>query len=354
MIGLHTIQYAKSLVKIVTVKIVECVPNFSEGRDLNKIRAIAREVESTPGVKLLGVEDNPDYNRTVITFAGTPEGVKEAARKSIAKAGELIDMSHHKGSHPRVGAADVVPFVPISGVTMEECVGLAVELAREVGEGLGIPVYLYREAARRPERRELANIRRGEYEGLPEKLVRERPDFGPCEFNERVKRAGATVIGARKLLIAYNVDLSTSELTIANKISGRVRETGVIRKVAGPAQTSERIPGLLKQVQAMGVKLSTGITQVSMNLLDYEITPPYVALEAVREEAKALGVEVTASEIVGLVSLAPLLMAGRFYMDRGTLQRAPTEELIRAAMKGLALRDFEPERKIIEYALGLS
>ncbi|HHT9131125.1 MAG TPA: glutamate formimidoyltransferase [Candidatus Tripitaka californicus] len=332
------------------MKIVECVPNFSEGKDLDKIRAIVREIESTPEVKLLGVEPDPDYNRTVVTFAGTPEGVKEAARKAIARAGELIDMSRHRGSHPRLGAADVVPFVPIRRVTMEECVRLAVELAREVGEGLGIPVYLYREAARRPERRELANIRKGEYEGLAEKLSRERPDFGPCEFNERVRRNGATVIGARKLLIAYNVDLSTPELAIANKISGRVRETGVIRKING----TERIPGLLKQVQAMGVRLNTGITQVSMNLLDYEVTPPHVALEAVRREAEAIGVEVTASEIVGLISLEPLLMAGRFYIgSRGDRPVAPTEELIRTAIKGLALRDFKPEKKVIEYALDL-
>ncbi|HHT9118960.1 MAG TPA: glutamate formimidoyltransferase [Candidatus Hypogeohydataceae bacterium YC41] len=340
------------------MKIVECVPNFSEGRDLDKIRAIVKEVKSTPEVKLLGVEENPDYNRTVVTFAGSPDGVKEAARKAIARVGELIDMSCHKGSHPRIGAADVVPFVPIRGVTMEECVDLAVELAREVGEGLGIPVYLYREAARKPERRELSYIRRGEYEALPEKLVSERPDFGPCEFNERVRRTGATVIGARKLLIAYNVDLATPDLAIANKISGRVRETGVIRKTNG----KERIPGLLKQVQAMGVKLSTGITQVSMNLLDYEVTPPHVALEAVRKEAKALGVEVTASEIVGLVSLEPLLMAGRFYLSSLIPPHPPLlkggrrdseEELVRAAIKGLALRDFEPRKKIIEHALDL-
>ena len=330
------------------MKIVECVPNFSEGRDQAKISAIAEEIESTPEVKLLGVEPDPDYNRTVVTFAGTPEGVKQAARKAIARAGELIDMSQHRGSHPRLGAADVVPFVPIRGVTMEECVRLAVGLAREVGEGLGIPVYLYREASRKPEHRELANIRKGEYEGLAEKLSRERPDFGPCEFNERVRRNGATVIGARKLLIAYNVDLSTPELAIANKISGRVRETGVIRKING----TERTPGLLKQVQAMGVRLRTGITQVSMNLLDYEVTPPHVALEAVRREAEAIGVEVTASEIVGLVSLEPLLMAGKFYMSsRGDRPGAPTEELIRASIKGLALRDFEPEKKVIEYAL---
>ncbi|MFN3467154.1 MAG: glutamate formimidoyltransferase [Candidatus Brocadiales bacterium] len=334
------------------MKIVECVPNFSEGKDLDKIRAIVKEVESTQEVKLLGVEPNPDYNRTVVTFAGTPSGVKEAARRAIARAGELIDMSKHTGSHPRIGATDVVPFVPIREVTMEECVRLAVGLAEEVGDALGIPVYLYREAARTSERRELANIRRGEYESLAEKLSRERPDFGPCEFNERVRRTGATVIGARKLLIAYNVDLSTPELAIANKISGRVRETGIVKKEDG----SKRTPGLLKQVQAMGVRLGAGITQVSMNLLDYEITPPHVALEAVRREARTLGVEVLSSEIVGLVSLEPILMAGRFYIgSRGTLQRATTEdELLKTATKGLALRDFEPEKKVIEYALGLS
>ncbi len=328
------------------LKIVECVPNFSEGYDSNKIKAITQEIEATSGVKLLGVESNPDYNRTVATFAGSPQDVKEAARKSIARAAEVIDMSGHKGSHPRLGATDVVPFIPISGVSMEECVQLAVELAKEVGEGLGIPVYLYREAARRPERYELANIRKGEYESLPEKLAKERPDFGPSEFNEKIRRTGATVIGARKFLIAYNIDLSTPELTIANKIAGKVRETGVVKKTDG----TERTPGLLKKVQAMGVSLHSGITQVSMNLLDYEVTPPHMAIEAVRKEAMAFGVEVTASEIVGLVALEPLLMAGRFYLGR----EAVKEELLKTATKEMALRDFEPEKKIIEYALGLS
>ncbi|MEK7369518.1 MAG: glutamate formimidoyltransferase, partial [Planctomycetota bacterium] len=266
---------------------------------------------------------------------------------SIARAAELIDMSVQKGHHPRIGAADVCPFVPISGVTMEDCVVLAEALGKEVGEKLGIPVYLYGEAAKVSERTNLSNVRRGEYEGLEEKLKDPewRPDFGPGEYNDRVKKTGAIAIGARKLLIAYNISLNTSDVGLANKIAGRLRASGVITNRGGKRV---RIPGRLKKVQAMAVPMESGVTEISMNLLDYDVTPPHVAFEAVKGEVKGLGVEIIGSEIVGLVTKMPLLMAGRFYGCSGT-----DRELIETAVKGLRLLNFDPNRKIIEYATGL-
>ncbi|OHB92622.1 MAG: glutamate formimidoyltransferase [Planctomycetes bacterium RIFCSPLOWO2_12_FULL_50_35] len=330
-----------------TKELIECVPNFSEGKDLAKIREITKTIDSTPGVGLLGVEENGDYNRVVVTFAGGPIGVREAAFRSIARAVELIDMSVQKGHHPRIGAADVCPFVPISGVTMEDCVVLAKALGKEVGEKLGIPVYLYGEAAKVSERTNLSNVRRGEYEGLEEKLKDPewRPDFGPCEYNDRVKKTGAIAIGARKLLIAYNISLNTSDVGLANKIAGRLRESGVVTNRGGKRV---RIPGRLKKVQAMAVPMESGVTEISMNLLDYDVTPPHVAFEAVKGEVKGPGVEIIGSEIVGLVTKMPLLMAGRFYGCSGT-----DRELIETAVKGLRLLKFDPNRKIIEYATGL-
>lgn len=325
------------------IRLVECVPNFSEGRNLEIIRQITREIEDTPGVKLLGVEENSDYNRTVVTFVGGPEGVKEAAFRAIARASGLIDMSRHKGKHPRVGATDVCPLVPIAGVSMQDCIRLAEALGREVGERLGIPVYLYAEAAKRPQRQDLSSIRRGGYEGLEERFKdpQWRPDYGPEGYSERIKKTGATVIGARKLLIAYNITLDTPELSIAQEIAGKIRESGVKKGAV-------RVHGLLKKVQAMGVKMESGLTEVSMNLTDYEVTPPHVAFEAVKEEAGAFGVEVRWSEIVGLVVKGPLLMAGRYYLGE-----AGEEELIEAALKGLRLKNFDPRKKVIEYAAGL-
>ncbi|MFQ5862033.1 MAG: glutamate formimidoyltransferase [Candidatus Brocadiales bacterium] len=328
-------------------KLVECVPNFSEGKDFEKIRGITKTIEDTAGVKLLGVEENGDYNRVVVTFVGGPEEVEAAAFKSIAKAVELIDMSVQKGHHPRIGAADVCPFVPVLGVTMEDCIRLAEALGREVGERLGVPVYLYGEAARRAERAALSNVRRGEYEGLAERLKDPlwRPDFGPCEYTDKVRRSGAIAIGARKFLVAYNIGLKTSDVSLANKIAGRLRESGVITRREGK---KVRVPGRLKKVQAMGVLMESGVTEVSMNLLDYNVTPPHVAFEAVKNEAEGLGVEVIGSEIVGLATKELLLMAGRFYGCKGA-----DSELIEAAIKGLKLVDFDPKKKVIEYAVGL-
>lgn len=331
-------------------KIIECVPNFSEGRDAKKITSIVSEIEKVKGVKLLNVESDADYNRTVVTFAGKPESVKEAAFHAIGMAAEVIDMSRHEGAHPRIGATDVCPFVPVANVTMDECVQIARTLGNEVGERLGIPVYLYGEAAIRPERRLLPDIRKGEYEGLPERFKGEkwRPDYGPAEFNDSVKRTGATVIGAREFLIAYNVNLDTQDVRIANRIAGIIRASGVVK--VNEKGEKIRIPGLLRFVQAMGVYLKEhNITQVSMNLLNYKITPPHEAFEEVKRQAGVLGVRVTGSEVVGLIPKEALLAAGRFYS-----KELSEERLIAVAVEKLGLSQFNkfiPGKKVIEYAL---
>ncbi len=333
-------------------RIIECVPNFSEGRDFGKIARIAGEIEKIKDVTLLNVESDADYNRTVVTFAGKPEAVKDAAFYAIEMAAEAVDMSCHKGAHPRIGATDVCPFVPVSNVTMDECVQIARTLGKEVGEWLGIPVYLYGEAAVIPERHILPDIRKGEYEGLPEKLKDEkwRPDYGPNEFNENVRRTGATVIGAREFLIAYNVNLDTQDIQIANKISGIVRASGVIQ--INEKGEKVRVPGLLKCVQAMGVYLKEhNITQVSMNLQNYKVTPPHVVFEEVKKQAGKFGVRVTGSEVVGLIPKEALLAAGRFYSEE-----LSENGLIATAIERLGLSQinkFVPEKKVIEYLLGL-
>ena len=332
-------------------KIIECVPNFSEGRDAGKIAKIVGEIEKVKDVTLLNVESDADYNRTVVTFAGKPEAVKDAAFYAIEMAAEIIDMSRHKGAHPRVGATDVCPFVPVSNVTMDECVLIARTLGKEVGEWLGIPVYLYGAAAILPERHILPDIRKGEYEGLPEKLKDEkwRPDYGPNEFNENVRRTGATVIGAREFLIAYNVNLDTQDIQIANKISGIVRASGVVQ--INEKGEKVRVPGLLKCVQAMGVYLKEhNITQVSMNLQNYKATPPHVAFEEVKSQAGKCGVHVMGSEVVGLIPKEALLAAGRFYS-----KELSEKQLIAATVEKLGLSQlnkFIPEKKVIEYMLG--
>lgn len=333
-------------------KIIECVPNFSEGRDAQKIAQIVGEIEKVNGVKLLNVESDADYNRTVVTFAGAPEAVKDAAFFAIEMASEVIDMSEHKGVHPRIGATDVCPFVPVTNVAMDECVQIARMLGKEVGEWLGIPVYLYGEATVKPERHVLSDIRKGEYESLPERFKDERwrPDYGPMEFNDTVKRTGASVIGAREILIAYNVNLDTQDIRIANKISGVVRTSGIV--TINEKGEKVRIPGLLKFIQAMGVYLKEhDITQISMNLQNYTVTPPHVAFEEVKKQSHALGVRVTGSEIVGLLPKEALLVAGRFYSTELSESR-----LIAMAIERLGLSQlnkFMPEKKVIEYMLGL-
>jgi len=332
-------------------KIVECVPNFSEGRDKNIIEAIADEIRRTKGAKLLNVEPDADYNRVVVTFAGEPDGVVEAAFAATKKAYELIDMRKHKGEHPRMGAADVVPFVPVSGVTMEECIELSKRYAKKVADELNVPIYLYENSATKPERKNLSNIRAGEYEGLPEKLKDPewKPDFGPAKF---VPRYGATATGARFFLIAYNVNLNTEDKNIANEIARRIRESG--RKLKREDGTKERVPGRFKATKAMGVYLENyNITQVSINLVNYRITAPHEIFEGIKHDAAEFGVEVTGSEIVGLVPLEAMLMAGKYQISKkkGII---PLDErkIVDIAIEYLGLSDlykFKPEKKIIEY-----
>lgn len=340
------------------MKLVECVPNFSEGRDREKIKAITQEIERTPEVRLLDVDPGESTNRTVVTFIGSPEGVEEAAFRAIRKAAELIDMRQQKGAHSRIGATDVCPFVPVSGVTMEDCVLLARNLGKRVARELGIPVYLYEEAAQKPERRNLANIRAGEYEGLAEKLKDPRwaPDFGDPVFNPT---AGATVIGAREFLIAYNINLNTRDRRLAHEISLRLRESGraqrdaqgnVVRDAQGKAVT---LPGRFPHVKAVGWYIEDyGVAQISINFTNYKITPVHLVFDEAAKEAEKLGLRVTGSELVGLIPKEALLMAGRYYLEKqGKSPGVPEEELVRTAVHSLGLGDvapFDPDKKIIE------
>jgi glutamate formiminotransferase/formiminotetrahydrofolate cyclodeaminase len=337
-------------------RIVECVPNFSEGRNIRIINAIAGAISAVPGVKFISAEPDKDYNRTVVTFVGEPEAVVEGAFLGTKKAAEMIDMSQHHGEHPRIGATDVVPFVPVSGVTMEDCVRLAKEFGARVGTELQIPVYLYEEAATRPERKNLSAVRKGEYEGLAEKLKDPAwaPDFGPAVFNAA---SGATVTGARMFLIAYNVNLDTNDVKIASEIALRIRESGRIRKdgkgnlVLDGKNQKVTIPGSLRAVKAMGILLEAqNIAQVSINLVNYHLTPPHRAFEEVKKEAASLGARVTGSEIVGLTPKEALLMAGKYYAP----DAAGEEAILAAAVGALGLGQFEPfdiQKKVIEAQL---
>jgi len=340
------------------MKLVECVPNFSEGRDREKIKAITQEIERTPEVKLLDVDPGESTNRTVVTFIGSPGAVGEAAFRAIRKAAELIDMRQHRGAHSRIGATDVCPFVPVSGVTMEECIRLARDLGERVARELGIPVYLYEEAAQRPERRNLANIRAGEYEGLAEKLKDPEwaPDFGNPVFNPT---AGATVIGAREFLIAYNINLNTRDRRLAHEIALNLRESGrarrdaegqIIRDAQGKAVT---LPGRFPHVKAVGWFIEDyGIAQISINFTNYKASPVHLVFDEAIKEAEKLGLRVTGSELVGLIPKEALLMAGRHYLEKqGKSPGVPEEELVRSALLSLGLSDvapFDPEKKIIE------
>ncbi|MBI5216898.1 MAG: glutamate formimidoyltransferase [Ignavibacteriae bacterium] len=329
-------------------QLVECVPNFSEGRDKHIINEIAESIKQVQHVKLLSVEPDNDYNRTVVTFVGEPEAVRDAAFAATKKAAELIDMTNHKGEHPRIGATDVVPFIPVSGVTMQECVNLAEGYGERVAKELNIPIYLYEEAARTPERKNLATIRKGEYEALREKLkVPEwKPDFGFAEFNAK---SGATVTGARFFLIAYNVNLATNDKEIAHEIALRIRESG--RTIKNPDGTKTTIPGSLKSIKAMGVQLERfNIAQVSINVTNYTLVPPHIAFEEVKKEAKTLGVEITGSEIVGLIPKEALLLAGNFYGATEQTEQAQIQTAIEHL--GLSqLEPFVPEKKIIEFMI---
>ena len=345
-------------------KIIECVPNFSEGRDMVIIRQITDIIESVEGVKLLDVDPGKDTNRTVVTFVGSPEAVAEAAFLSVKKASEVIDMSKHHGEHPRMGATDVCPFVPVSGITMEETVLYARKVAEKIGTELGIPVYCYENAAFNKERRNLANCRSGEYEGLRKKLSEPdwKPDFGPAIFNER---AGATAVGARDFLVAFNVNLNSTSIRRANAIAYDIREKGRPLREGNPVtgkiikdENGEKvmIPGSLKSVKAIGWFIEEyGIAQISMNLTDISVTPVHIAFDEVCCKADARGVRVTGSELVGLIPLKSLLDAGRYFLNKQKRSSGvPDDELIKIAIKSMGLNDihqFKPEEKIIEFVM---
>lgn len=344
------------------MRLVECVPNISEGRRPEVYEAAAKAAASAPGVTLLNVDPGAETNRTVITFVGEPEAVLEGAFRLAATAVELIDMSTHHGAHPRVGAVDVVPFVPISGVTMADCAALARRLGERVGRELGIPVYLYEYAASQPARRNLADVRAGEYEGLPDKLKDRawKPDFGPASF---VPRSGATVIGARKFLVAFNVNLNTLDKRLATRVALDVREKGRMRRDehGQPAldDTGSPLwdPGLLKSVKAVGwVIPEFGCAQISMNLTELDVTPLHVAFDTCDERARERGLRVTGSELVGLVPKSALLAAGRHYLRQmGRSAGVPESALIHVAMRTLGLSEvkaFDPAERVIEYRLG--
>ena len=340
-------------------RLVECVPNFSEGRNRAVIDAIADTISGVSGVKLLDVDPGADTNRTVYTFVGSPEGVQDAAVKAAQKALELIDMARHSGAHPRIGAMDVCPFVPISDVTMEDCVEIAHAVGTRIGEELRLPVYFYEYAATSEERRSLANIRAGEYEGLERKLQDPHwaPDRGPARFEPRF---GAAVVGAREFLIAYNVNLNTRDRKLANEIALNIREGGRIKRdgsgnpVVDARGNTVKTQGRLRAVRAIGWYIEQyRQAQVSINLLNYKVSPLHVVFETVREEAAKLGLIVSGSELVGLMPLEPALEAGRFYLRKqGKSAGVPERELVETAVRSMGLDQlapFDPGKKLIEY-----
>jgi glutamate formiminotransferase/formiminotetrahydrofolate cyclodeaminase len=343
------------------MKIVECVPNISEGRDRAKIDAITSVVEKVKGVKLLDVDPGEATNRTVITFIGDPEGIAEAAFQLVAKAAELIDMSTHTGAHPRMGATDVCPFVPVSGVSMEECAEIARKVGARIGDELGIGVYLYEEAATRPDFANLANARKGEYEGLADRFTGKdkdywKPDFGPASFNPK---SGAMAVGAREFLVAYNINLSTRDRRIAHDIALDIREAGrakrdekgnIVRDEEGKAIKK---PGLFTHVKAVGWVIEEyGRAQISINFTNYKITPIHKVFDECCKQAEKRGVRVTGSELVGLIPRQAMLEAGRYYLNKmGKSIGVPESELIHIAVLSLGLSDlypFKPEEKIVE------
>lgn len=333
-------------------QLIECVPNFSEGNDLNIIKQITDQIESVDGVRLLNVDPGKATNRTVVTFVGNPQAVVTAAFLAIKKAGELIDMSKHKGEHPRMGATDVCPLIPIANISMEETANYAQQLAKRVGEELKIPVYLYEAAQPDKERNNLSVIRAGEYEGFFKKIKEPqwKPDFGPAEFDTK---RGGTVIGARDFLVAYNVNLNTTSVRRANSIAFDVREAGRNVEVNGKKVNQ---PGTLKSVKAIGWYIEEyGIAQISMNLTNINITPVHIAFDEVCKSAEKRGIRVTGSELVGLIPLKAMTDAGKYFLKKQKRSIGVSEkELIRIAIKSMGLDElssFKPEEKIIEYML---
>ena len=353
-------------------KIVEAVPNISEGQNKELIDEVVKAASSVAGCRVLDVDPGAATNRTVITIAGSPEAVMESSFQLIKKAGELIDMRTQTGEHPRHGATDVCPFVPVSGISMDECAELARKLGRRVGEELGIPVYLYERAASKPEWEKLPNIREGEYEALPDKLGKPewKPDFGPNEWNESVAKTGVCTIGARNFLIAYNVNLNTKDPGVARDIGLTIRDNGRFLRdsnwkfIRDENGNKTKQPGVLQYCKATGWYIEEYDTaQVTMNLTDISVTPLHMGFEAVKLEAEKLGVRATGSEVVGLLPLESMLDAGKFYLEKqnsglsstgrqGKTSGVPQKELIEIAIRSMGMRDvapFNPEEKIIEY-----
>ncbi|BDX38748.1 hypothetical protein CYCD_21030 [Tenuifilaceae bacterium CYCD] len=345
-------------------KLIECVPNFSEGCDMGIIKQITNEIEAVDGVKLIDVDPGKATNRTVVTFVGTPDEVLEAAFRATRKAVELIDMSKHHGAHPRFGATDVCPLVPVANITMDEVVEYARKLAKRIGEELGIPVYCYEFAAFEEKRRNLANCRAGEYEGLPNKMkdASWKPDFGPAKF---LPQTGAIAVGARNFLVAYNVNLNTTSTRRANAIAFDIREKGRPQRVGNPYTGKIALdekgneiwtPGSLKACKAIGWFIDEfGIAQVSINLTDVTVTPVHIAFEEASKRAQERGLRATGSEIVGVVPLSAMLDAGKYFLRKQ--QRSigiPDREIIKIAVKSMGLDElypFDPDKKIIEYIL---
>ncbi|MCT4639786.1 MAG: glutamate formimidoyltransferase [Bacteroidales bacterium] len=348
-------------------KLIECVPNFSEGCDMNIINQITDEIKSVEGVSLIDVDPGKATNRTVVTMVGTPEEVCEAAFLAVKKAKELIDMSKHKGAHPRFGATDVCPLIPVSNITMEETVEYAHKLAKRIGEDAGVPVYCYENAAREDKRKNLANCREGEYEAISQRIGTDewKPDFGPAEWNDSVAKSGVTAVGARNFLVAYNVNLNTTSTRRANAIAFDVRERGRVKREGNPVTgkivydaNGEKVwePGMLKSVKAIGWFIEEfGIAQISMNLTDISITSMHEAYEAVYERTNARGMRVTGSELVGVVPLNAMLDAGKYFLRKQNRSCGISDrEIIKIAVKSLGLDElypFDPDKKIIEYIL---
>jgi len=345
-------------------QLIECVPNFSEGNNMDIIKQITNEIESIEGVSLLDVDPGKATNRTVVTIVGTPDEVCEAAFQAVKKASELIDMSNHKGAHPRFGATDVCPLVPVAGITMEETDEYARKLAKRIGEELKIPIYCYENAALIEERQNLAVCRAGEYEGLKDKLSKPewKPDFGPAEFNAK---AGVTAVGARDFLVAYNVNLNTTSTRRANAIAFDVREKGRVKRdgnpVTGKPVLDDKgkkiwVPGALKCVKAIGWFIDEyGIAQISMNLTNISVTPVHIAFDEVFKKAFDRGIRVSGSELVGLIPLQAMIDAGKYFLKKQNRSLGiPEKEIIKIAVKSMGLDDlyeFKPEEKIIEYKL---
>ncbi len=348
-------------------RIIECVPNFSEGRNMEVIDSIVRSIEKAGGVKVLDVDPGEATNRTVVTFVGSPEAVVEAAFQGVKTAGELIDMSRHHGAHPRSGATDVLPLIPISGITLQECAELARGLAKRIYEELEIPCYCYEAAAQRPERKNLAVCRAGEYEALPEKMSdpERMPDFGPGRYTERAAQAGAINVGARDFLIAVNYNLNTTSTRRANAIAFDVREKGRPKREGNPITgkivkdengKTVMIPGTLKGCKAIGWYIDEyGIAQVSMNITDINTTPLHIAFDEVCRAAQARGLRVTGTEIVGLVPKRTLIEAGRYFLEKQQRSTGISEEeIMKIAVKSMGLDDlkpFNPKEKVIEYLI---